>query len=168
MVEGMRIALLFLTLLPSIADAQNVASFRRALNGGTERAMDRWMKHEIHRVRKGHVVTTSSTSYVTHTASFDSLVSFMRRQPGVEDAAWDRCVKKAAIWPGHSTIGVRWRKDGRIIERCWTVQEGIQGQFNLFGWHPHVWKDREHVKYKRARECPGFVDEQRKSCLRSR
>lgn len=160
----MRCALLLCFVFVGVffASAQDPKRFARALR--SEQAMDRWMKKELHRQRKGHLIPTPSGSYSSHAPTFDSLVAFVRRQPGVEDAAWDRCMNKLDIWPGHSTIGMRWPIEGRIIERCWTVQEGIPGTINLFGWHPRVRKSREHLKLKRAKDCPGFIEQQRKYC----
>ncbi len=162
----MRTLLLGLLLWSLAVQAQEVERFHRALNSGNERALDRWMKREFHRVRKGHQIPTSSGSYTDHDATHDSLVAFLHRQPGVEDATWDKCINKIDLWPGHSTIGMRWHARGRVTERCWTVQEGIPGTVNLWGWRPRVRKTREHLKYKRARVCPGFVQEQRKLCER--
>jgi hypothetical protein len=164
----MRFALFILLLLPAALHAQDAQRFQRALNAKSEKAMDRWVKRELHRHREGHLITTPSGSYLSHASTFDSLVAFMRRQPGVEDAAWDKCIGKIDIWPGHSNIGLRWHARGRIIERCWNIQEGILGTINLFGWRPRVRKTREHLKYKRALECPGFVEQQRRYCLGTR
>ena len=124
------------------------------------------MKKELHRQRKGQLVTTPSTSYIVHHQTFDSLAAFLRRQPGVVDAEWDRCIGKLDLWPGHSTIGLRVMIDGLEHERCYGVQEGIPGTIKLFGWRPHVRKDREQLKYKGARACDGFIEQQRKYCER--
>jgi hypothetical protein len=56
---------------------------------------------------------------------------------------WDRCMGNLDIWPDHSNIGVRWHARGQVVERCWTVQEGIPGTLKLSGWRPHVRKDQE-------------------------
>jgi hypothetical protein len=160
----MRSLLLCLFLLPLVAPAQNGQRLQRALAYGNERALDRWMKSEVHRVRKGHQVTTPSGSYTVHDPSHDSLVAFLRRQTGVEDAAWDRCIGKLDIWPGHSTIGLRLMLRGVEHERCYHVQEGIPGTINFFGWRPHLRKDREQLKYLGAADRPGFVAEQRRYC----
>lgn len=160
----MRAILFSVLLLPFAVRAQDMKRFQRALNSGNEHAMDRWMKREFHRVRKGHLVPASSGSYTDHAATHDSLVAFLRCGIGVEDAAWDRCMNKLSIWPGHSTIGMRWHAEGRVMERCWIVQEGIPGTINLFGWHPRVRKSREYLKYRKGRTCPGFIEEQRKYC----
>jgi hypothetical protein len=110
------------------------------------------------------LISSPNGSYSSYTPTYDSLVAFLRRQPGVEDTAWDKCVIKEAIWPGHSNIGLRWHTRGQVFERCWTVQEGIPGTINFFGWHPQVRKSREQLKCKRALECPGFVEQQRQYC----
>lgn len=156
----MRVLALCFWILPLAVHAQDAKRFQRALNSSHERAMDRWIKKEVHRMRKGQVYGAPQAVYMGHENSYDTLVAFLRRQPGVQDAAWDKHMAKAAIWPGHSTIGMRWQKDDRIYERCWGVQEGIPGTINLFGWRPQVRKDRQHLKYKGASDRPGFVEQQ--------
>lgn len=160
----MRTLALILFLVPCAMHAHDAAAFARAVNSGKVQRVDRWVKRELHRQRKGYVVTTPSTSYIAHHATFDSLVAFLRRQRGVLDATSDRCMSKIMIWPGHITIGLRWRVGEVVHERCWCVQEGIPGTINLFGWRPKVRKSREYLKYERASVCPGFVEQQRKYC----
>lgn len=160
----MKTLLFGLLFVPLAVQAQDAKRFQRALASGNERALDRWMKRELHHQRKGHLVTTSSGTYTDHASTYDSLVAFLRLRPGVEDAAWDKCINKIDIWPGHSSIGLRWRVGDLVHERCWTVQEGIPGTIELFGWRPKVRKDRQHLKYERAGSCPGFVEQQRKYC----
>ncbi len=160
----MREALLVTVLLTLSVRAQDASSFSSVVKSGKVERVDRWMKRELHRQRKGYVVTTPSTSYVAHHATFDSLAAFLRRQPGVRDAAWDGCMSKIMIWPGHSTIGLRVVLNGVEHERCYHLQEGIPGTLKLFGWRPHVRKDREQLKFLGATECPGFVEEQRRTC----
>ncbi|MBK9149194.1 MAG: hypothetical protein IPM12_15420 [Flavobacteriales bacterium] len=158
----MRPLLTILLLLPCVALAQDTGRFARALR--SERALDRWMKGELHRHRKGHPVTTPSTTYIAHHQTFDSLAAFLRRQPGVVDAEWDRCIAKLDLWPGHSTIGLRVIIDGSEHERCYGAQEGIPGAINLFGGRMQARRNREHLKLEMIRDCPGFVEEQRKHC----
>lgn len=160
----MRGALFGLLLVPFVLHAQDPKRFQRALNARGEHSLDRWVKHEIHRQREGRLISTPSGSYSSYAPTYDSLVAFLRRQPGVEDAAWDRCMGKLDIWPGHSNIGLRWHGRGRVMERCWSVQEGRPGTLHLFGWRPHVRKDRQQLKYKKAQRCPGFVEQQRRYC----
>ncbi|MBK6629171.1 MAG: hypothetical protein IPJ87_03405 [Flavobacteriales bacterium] len=158
----MRAALCCLLLLPIALCAQDAQRFQRALRTGNVHALDRWMKQEVHRMLKGQVHGAPQAVYMGHDNSYDTLVAFLRRQPGVQDAAWDKYLAKAAIWPGHSTIGMRWQKDDRIHERCWSVQEGVPRTINIFGWRPRVREDRQNLRYENARDCPGFVEQQRK------
>lgn len=160
----MRKLILAALLLPGLAPAEDADAFARALKSGHVERVDAWVKHELRRMRKGHVRSTPSTSFIVHGPTFDSLVAFLRRQPGVLDAAWDKCVKKAAIWPGHSRIGVRFGMNGTVYERCHDVQEGIPGSIKLFGWRPHVRKDRQMLRYQGANECRGFVEKQNRIC----
>ena len=164
----MRSILIFMIIAPLLTDAQDAERFQRALGSDNDRAMDRWMKHELHRHRKRQLISTPNGSYSSYAPTYDSLVAFLRRQPGVEDVAWDKFIGKFDIWPGHSNIGLRWTKGGQVFERCWNVQEGIPGTINFFGWHPPIRKNREQLKYKRALECPGFVEQQRRYCLGAR
>lgn len=158
-------ALLFLCLfLPLQHRAQDARSFRQALLSGDVRQMDHWMKREVHRQRKGQQIETPGGRYVSYTGTLDSLVDFLARQPDVLGAGWDRCAVKAAIWPGRSTIGMRWRNGDGIIERCWTIQQGIPGSIRLLGWRPRIRKDREQLRYMGATQCPGFVQEERERC----
>ena len=160
----MRFILAFLFMVPILVQAQDAQRFQRAMNARNEKVMDRWVKRRIDHHREGQVISTASGSYRSHAPTFDSLVAYLRRQPGVEDAAWDKCIGKQSIWPGHSTIGMRWHALGRVYERCWNVQEGKPGTIHLFGWRPRVRKSREHLLFKRAAPCAGFVDQQRKWC----
>lgn len=146
------------------ACAQDAASFAKALEHQSSHAVDRWMKRELHRKRHGVPVTAPGSSYTIHSPTYDSLTIWLRRQPGVVDAEWDRCIGKVDLWPGHSTIGVMVHFDGVTHERCYTVQEGRTGTLNLPGWRPKVRKTREELKWKGARECPGFIVEQRGYC----
>lgn len=164
----MRCLLIVLLLSSAPAFAQDAEAFARALKSGKVHRVDRWVKRELHRVRKGHEQVTPSTTYITHTPTFDTLVAFLRRQPGVSDAAWDGCMSKHMKWPGHSRIGIHFELNGSVYERCYNVQEGIPGVIRLPGWRPHVRKDREDLKYLDATECPGFVEEQRAYCERLR
>lgn len=160
----MKIRFSFLLLLPLPLFAQDADAFARAVKSGKVNKVAHWVKHELHRQRTGKIITASESRYTSHAATYDSLVAFLRRQPGVEDAAWDKCMNKAAIWPGLSTIGMRWKQHDRVLERCWAVQEGIPGTINLFGWRPRVRRAREHLKYKGASECTGFVEAQKEHC----
>jgi len=142
--------------------------FARAVKRGSIHATDRWMKRELMAQKKGEQVDNGSTMITVHSLTYNSIVDWLRKQPGVIDAAWDGCVVKIDLWPGQSTIGLRWRVGDVVHERCWTVQEGIPSTINLFGWRPKVRKSRAYLKYKRASACAGFVEQQRRYCAERR
>ena len=144
--------------------AQDAEAFARALEHKSPRALDHWMKRELHDHRKGTQITSPGSSYTSHSATYDTLVAWLRQRPGVVDAEWDRCIGKLDLWPGHSTIGVQVRLGGMMRERCYTLQEGRPGTIKLPGWRPKVRKTREVLKFVGVRECPGFVVEQRGYC----
>jgi hypothetical protein len=160
----MRVLLIGLLFVPLTAHAQDVQRFQCALASGNERVLDRWMKRELYHQRKVHPVTTSSGTYTDHDATFDTIVPFLCSQPGVLDAAWDKCIGKLDIWPGHSRLGLRFEMNGAVHDRCYSVQEGMPAVIRLPGWRPHVRKDREDLRYLGAADCPGFVEEQRAYC----
>ncbi len=147
--------------------AQDADAFARALERTSPRALDRWMKRELHDHRKGTQITSPGSSYTSHSATYDTLVAWLRQQPGVVDAEWDRCIGKLDLWPGHSTIGVQLRLAGVERERCYTLQEGRPGTIKLPGWRAKVRKTREELKLVGVREGVGFVSQQRKLCSES-
>lgn len=144
--------------------AQDADAFARALDRKSPRALDRWIKRELYDHRKGTQITSPGSSYTSHSATYDTLVAWLRQRPGVLDAEWDRCIGKLDLWPGHSTIGVQVRLGGVVRERCYTLQEGRPGTIKLPGWRPKVRKTREELKLVGVRECAGFAVEQRGYC----
>lgn len=143
---------------------QDPDGFARAVERGKMAAIDRWMKRELMALRKGAQMDNGSAMITVHSLTYNSIVDWLRKQPGVIDAAWDGCMNKLDLWPGHSTIGLRVMLGGVEHERCYRLQEGIPGTIKLFGWRPKVRRSRQHLKYLGATECPGFVAEQRAYC----
>ena len=164
MARTMRWVLILALLVANVSCARDAEAFARALERTSPRALDHWMKRELHHHRKGTLITSPGSSYTSHSATYDTLVTWLHRQPGVADAEWDRCIGKLDLWPGHSTIGVRVQLGGVVHERCYTLQEGRPGTIKLPGWRPKVRKSREELKLVGVRECAGFVAEQRGYC----
>ena len=161
----MRWLLILMLCFANTSHAQDADAFARALEHDSPRALDHWMKRELHHHRKGTQITAPGSSYTSHSATYDNLVAWLRGQPGVVDAEWDRCIGKLDLWPGHSTIGVRVKLGGEVRERCYTLQEGRPGTIKLPGWRPKVLKSREELKLVGVRECTGFIAEQRRYCM---
>ena len=160
----MRLVALFALFIPLVLLGQDAERFARALDKRNTRAVDRWMKHEFKTHRKGSEVSTPGSSYITHASTYDDLSDWLKAQPGLMDATWDRCVIKLSSWPGHSTFGVVIRMGDRIEERCYVLQEGRLGTTDIFGWKLRVRSAQEELKVQGVRNCPGFVQEQRAAC----
>ena len=143
---------------------QDPDGFTRAVERGSIGAIDRWMKRELMAKKRGEQLDNGSTMITVHTLTYNSIVDWLKKQPGVIDAAWDGCVDKIDLWPGHSTIGLRVVLNGVERERCYRVQEGRLGTVNIFGWRPRIRKSREHLKLLGAEDRPGFVVLQHKYC----
>ena len=159
----MKQLIVLLFMLPTVIHAQDATRFAHAMERGAG-AVDHWMKRELMAHKKGTLVNNGSTTYTSHSATYDSLVIFLRMQPDVLDAGWDRCMVKLTSWPGHSSLGVRFVSNGEVHERCYYLQEGRSGSIEIFGWRAQVRKVREQLKFLGAKECPGFVEEQRRNC----
>ena len=101
---------------------------------------------------------------ISHVEGLDSLTEWLSEMPCVEDAFWDKCQHKPAIYPGWSIIGVKFRSKGQVLEKCFHFQEGTTGTINIFGWRPHVLRMRNLLIYKRMFDCPGFIIRQREVC----
>ena len=98
------------------------------------------------------------------TENLDSLESWLRSMPCVEDVFRDKCQNKILIYPGWSIIGVKFKTNSGIAEKCFTIQEGTLGTINIFGWRPRVSESKNKLVYKSMTDCPGFVEEQRRAC----
>lgn len=165
----MRWSVLFLLfLLPFLLPAQNDFDLAQAIARGDVRAIDRHMKRII--TQAGKDVRPGSYLHPLGGAEdrIGELWYTLRKQIGVADLEWDRCVVKPAIWPGRWTLGVIFRtREGKRtdhMERCYTIQGGRTGTARLLGMQMKVGRIRDDLKVLGAYACPGFVDAQRELC----
>jgi hypothetical protein len=146
--------------------AQRPEAICRTVQKGQFNKAERFIKKETRKLRNGVLFDNGPGSgmQVSHVESLDSIVSMLKKLPCVEDAFWDRCQIKIAIYPGWSVIGVRFRTHDGITEKCFTIQEGTTGTVQLPCWRPKLFKARNALLYKKMAECPGFIEQQRKLC----
>jgi hypothetical protein len=128
----------------------------------TERILHKVIKEN----RKGQVFFNGARSgYQTNLApSLDSITNWLKRQECVEDAFRDKCQMKEAIYPGYSSIGVKFKTKNGMIEKCFLIQEGTTGQINIFGWKPKIFKSKTILVYKKMYDCGNFIEQQRINC----
>lgn len=164
----MRYLLILAILLPSLAFADNDPRLARIIHQGRPHRIDRCMRRFIEREGRDFRTPDDIHALGGAEARIGDLFTSLRTQIGVVGVDWDRCVMKPAIWPGTWTLGVVFRtREGHaedILERCYTIQGGVPGTLNIFGWRPHVRMDRQDLKCIRAGACPGFVEQEGRRC----
>lgn len=142
------------------------ASFCKAVEKGNFAKVERKFKRQMKKYRHGVQFDNGPGSGMqfSHTQGLDSLVAWFKKKSCVEDAAWDKCQMKQMSYPGYSSVGVRFKVGAGIVERCFLIQEGTLGSINIFGWHPHLFKAKNKLVYKKMYEQFGFVQRQKELC----
>ncbi len=148
------------------SSAQSDIAFCKAVRHGNYQKVERIIKHETRKYRHGIEYDNGPGSgiQVTHTPGLDSLTAWLQNLPCVKDACWDKCSYKCAIYPGWASIGVLFDQNGQTIAKCFTFQLGSTGTIRIFGWRPHVLPMKDLLLYKRMRDCPGFIEREKKKC----
>ena len=146
--------------------SQNNASFCKAVGKNNFNKVERLVKKEIRKKRSGTQYDNGQGSgiQVTHVYDLDTITSWLKRFPCVEDAFWDKCQVKISIYPGWSVIGVRLNTESGPSEKCFHIQEGTTGSISIFGWRPHLFKYRNKLIYKKMCDCEGFIEQQKNNC----
>jgi hypothetical protein len=94
-------------------------------------------------------------------------IGWLMIQDCVADAYRDQCENKLAIFPGRSSIGVKFKTNSGIKEKCFSIQEGTTGQINILGWRPKISKSKYILSYKNTYDCEGFIEIQKQKCNQS-
>lgn len=170
MANALKIILLLFTLLDfGSIDAQSEKRFCKAVDKENFHRVARFVKQQLkqHRYATEYAnpeVVTFQAILTTYTPNIDSIAAWLRNFHCVADVSWDKCMAKAAIYPGHSTIGVKFKTRNGEIEKCFLLQEGTTGRVNIFGWHLKLSKSKTKLVYKRMYDCSGFIEMQKKNC----
>lgn len=154
-----------LLLLVQLSATAQLSSLGRAAKKGHWNRVERIMKHKIcEQNRVFDFDNRQRKTILSFSVAYDTIVHWLKTSPVVEDAMWDKCMNKIDIYPGYSAVGVRFKTKKGIVEKCFVVQEGTTGNLKLFGWHPHLFRYKWKLKYKRMRDCKGFVQQQKEIC----
>ncbi|MBR9860747.1 hypothetical protein GYB22_08370 [bacterium] len=123
--------------------------------------VDRSVKSIILKHKKADLYVSPTSSYHYYSPSLDSICAEINTLDCVDTALWDKYATKIAIYPGHSTIGVRFLSDTGFTERCYLVQEGgIRRMNSLLRWTSIYMVDRHRLFYEGSDFCNGFIEEQ--------
>lgn len=146
--------------------SQNERAFCKAVEKSNFSKVERIVHKVIKKNRKGQKYYNGPGSgwQIDLSPGIDSITGWLKHQSCVEDAFWDKCQMKIAIYPGWSSVGGRFITKKGIVEKCFKIQEGTTGQINIFGWQPKIFKSKMKLVYKKMYDCDGFIDEQKKNC----
>ena len=99
---------------------QNEKALCKAVSNFDFKKVESIVKKVIKTNKKGQIYFNGEGSgyQINLSPCFDSITNWLKKQDCVEDAYWDKCQIKQAIYPGHSTIGVKFRTKNGIIEKC--------------------------------------------------
>ncbi len=160
--------LLIFTFAIQPSFCQNGTTFCKAVEKMNFKKVERQVKKVIHKnkVRRTYFNGETSRNQIILSSCLDSMTNWFKKQDCVEDAFWDKCQTKAAIYPGWSSIGVKFRTKKGIIEKCFLIQEGTTGQINFIGWKPKIFKPKKILVYKKMYDCEKFIEQQKMSCER--
>jgi hypothetical protein len=129
--------------------------------------VERIFNRQVNKLAEGYVYANqdsgwgNATSYNTH---YTTLINWLKKQDCVIDAFWDKCQAKAAIYPGYSSIGVKFKTKNGVVEKCFLIQEGTTGQVNILGWKPKLCKSKNKLVYKKIFDCKNFIEQQKTNC----
>lgn len=162
-----KIALLLIVVCSfCYASAQINQRFCSAVEKGNFKKAERIFKREIKKRKNGTAYDNGPGSgmQITHQYNLDTLTMWLKNQPCVEDAFWDKCQNKIMIYPGWSIIGVKFKTNGGVTEKCFSIQEGTTGTIKIFGWKPHLFKAKNKLVYRKMSDCEGFIEQQQANC----
>ncbi len=134
------------------------------------RKVERIIKHEIKKHKQGVEFDNGPGSgmQITHAPTFDSLVIWLKKHPNVEDAAWDRCAEKIAIYPGWAVLGARFKTKNGVREMCFHVQQGTMTRLKVRNGKAQNFPalDKNILVYRKMYACEGFIEQQKQNCAR--
>ena len=161
------LSLFFILIFQNIF-CQNETALCKAVANSNFRKIESIVKTVIKKNIKGQTFYNGEGSgyQIDLTLCFDSITIWFKKQDCVEDAYWDKCQEKVAIYPGHSSIGVKFRTKNGIVEKCFLVQEGTTGQINILGWKPKIFKSKKILIYEKMYDSENFIEQQKINCER--
>ncbi len=168
--KGNRMKKLLLFLLSflflNLAQSQDRCTLCKAAEKENFGKVERIIRKEVKKRKHGISFYNGPGSgmQITHVPNLDTITLWLKSKPCVEDAAWDKCQMKEALYPGWSSIGIKFKTASGIKEKCFLIQEGSTGTLNIFGWRPHIFKTKNKLIYRKMYDCEGFIENQKKNC----
>jgi hypothetical protein len=156
-----RYLLIILIINPLVSNAQGTCKMCQTVNQGDFKKVEKLVLKEIKKNKNANM----NLGYASYSSSLDSIVNWLNRFDCVREAIWDKCAIKTLQYPGQSIIGVKFNKEGNVIEKCYTIQTGKTRWFKIFGWKILNLGDKDKLIYLNSTDCEGFVDIEKTKCL---
>ena len=151
-----------------VSSGQDNSCFCKAVQNEKFGKVERKLKRMIKKIPESRDYTDTISSEPRMDENIESLTQWFKGLPCVEDAFQDKCQMKIAIYPGWSIIGVKFKTNSGIIEKCFSIQQGTTGTTNFFGWRPKTGRMKNKLVYKKMYDCLGFISEQKKNCNKTK
>jgi hypothetical protein len=130
----------------------------------SDKKLDSHDKLIIHIIKK-HSDLRKFGGFVEYHKAFDTILKEVNSLEFVEDAFFDFCAVKLLLYPGHSTLGVKYQIDGETIEKCYDIQVGYyESKRRVFGISIKNYGNLDQLIYLKNYVQQGFIDEQRELC----
>lgn len=147
--------------------SQSNHAFCKAVAHANFSKAERIFKRQVKKYANVYPYSSKDSGRVIKTAYEDNntaIINWLKKQEGVADAFWDKCQAKPAIYPGYTSIGVKFKTKDGIAEKCFLIQEGTTGQVNILGWKPKLFKSKPTLVYRKMFNCDNFIEQQKKNC----
>ncbi len=164
------VVLLILIFIYQNSFCQNDNSFNKAVAKLNFKKVERIIKNKINKNREGYVYNNEENGWgikSDYSKNYNALINWLKIQDCVADAYRDQCENKPAIFPGRSSLGVKFKTNSGIQEKCFSIQEGTTGQINILGWRPKTSKSKNVLSYRNIYDCEGFIEIQKQKCNQS-
>ena len=161
----MRIGLLFLLYLFINLDliAQKRDPFSKAVEKERFNKVSRIFKHQVKGINRFENKKNDQKDNF-YFQNIDSLTNWLKSKPSVLDVMNDKCQNKILIYPGHSSVGAKFKTKNGIFEKCFLIQQGTTGDVKIFKWRFHLFKYKDKLVYKKIYDCEGFIDRENENC----
>ncbi len=150
-----------------VTDLIKCNALSKSVYKGNFNKVERTFKRQVRKHKRGIEYDNGPGSgmQISHINDIDSLIRWFKHQECVVDVTWDKCQEKIAIYPGWFVIGVKFKTNQGIKEKCFHIQQGTMGDVHLFAYRFHAFKARNILLYKKMYDYEGFIEQQRKQCL---
>jgi hypothetical protein len=165
MIRAILSFLLLLFFIDSTSGSDS-AKLCKAVSKGNFNKVERIVKRHVNGLPESKESESGVPTYLSMDQNIDSLRMWFKRMECVDDAFYDKCQNKISIYPGWSIIGVKFKTNSGLEEKCFSIQKGTTGTINIFGWKLKVARMKSKLVFKKLYDCTGFIEEQKQNCFK--